>query len=262
MSWTNPTSPNLPDFLLFVANNMGIPAAALPITITAPSAPGLAANASGGSLPSGTVYVVITYVTAYGETTASPEASVAVTGPTGQVVVASPAAQTAVTGYKVYAGTVSGAEVLQTAQPVAIGTAYDINSLVTGTAVPPTANTAGSPWPSYAYNQAIALVLFLPTIAGLDYTLAVYNCAGHILIRIAPDQPAMTYFEGARSQFGLLQMSSGVIASSSDQGTSNSFQVPESLGNLTIGDLNFLKTPWGREYVAYAQDFGSVAGLS
>lgn len=261
MAWANPAAPNLPDFLLFVQNDMQIPATALPIVVAAPGAPSLTAATTGGALPTGTVYVRLTYVSLYGETTASPEASISVTGPTGQVAVASPAAATGAQSYNVYAADASGAEVLQNTTPVAIGAAYQIDALATGTAAPPTTNTAGSPWPEYAFNRAMTLVM-AGVIYGLDYTLAVYNCAGHILIGTAPDQPGQTYFAQARDNFDLLDSSSGVISGSSDQGTSNSFSVPPALQNMTMGDLWFFKTPWGRAYLSFGQSFGEIAGLS
>lgn len=112
--------------------------------IAAPSsAPTLTANSSGGSLATGTVYVKVTYVSAGGETTPSPEQSVAVTGPSGQVVVTSPGAETGAIGYKVYAATTAGSEVVQNSgNSIAIGTNYNINSLATGTAAPLSSNTA------------------------------------------------------------------------------------------------------------------------
>lgn len=259
--WANPTTPNLPDFLLFITNSMQIPASALPTVINPPTIPTLTPG-SGGSLPSETVYVVATYTSLYGETTASPEASVAVTGATGQVTVTAPAATAGATGYNVYAANATGAEVLQTTSPVAIGANYIITALATGTATPPTVNTAGSPWPGYALAQAMALVLNIPTMSGLEYTLAVYNCAAHILLKITPDQPGQTYLATAREKFGILSALAGVINSASDQGTSDAVAVPWQQQSLTIGDLNFYTTPWGRDYLAFAQDFGAISGLT
>jgi hypothetical protein len=128
--------------------------------------------------------------------------------------------------------------------------------------IPSSALPAGSPWPQYALDRAINLVFSIPAVAATDYTIAVYNCAGHILLGLAPDQTGQTYFQTARVSFDMLEASSGVIASSGDQGTYNAFAVPESLTKLTVGDLYFFKTPWGREYLAYAQDFGEIAGLT
>ena len=110
---------------------------ARPTTLT------LTAFASGGALATGTIYVEITYLGNGGETVGSTEASVSVTGPTGEVVVQSPGAATNATGYNVYAASASGYEMLQNTSPVAIGTNYTIASLATGTATPPASNTAG-----------------------------------------------------------------------------------------------------------------------
>lgn len=128
--------------------------------------------------------------------------------------------------------------------------------------IPATALPAGSPWPGYAFTRAGNLVPQLPTIAGSDYTLTYYNCAAHILLAIAPDQPGQNYFATARDEFDLLEPSSGVISASSDQGTSNTLEVPESLKKLTVGNLFFFKTPWGRYFLTYCQDFGEICGLT
>lgn len=264
MAWTTPSSPNLPDFLQFIQNSMMIPPAALLTSLAPPAQPVLTASGSGGSLPSGTVYVKTTYVSVFGETTPSAEASVAVTGPDGQVSVASPAAvqQGVVPSYNVYAASATGAEVLQNTTPVAIGTPLAITSLAAGTAAPPAENTAASPWPQYALNRALDLVVMVPGVAGLEYTVATYMCAAHILMQITPDQPNQSYFGKAREKLDLLEPISGVVQASTDEGTSVSLLVPESLKNLTIGDLEFTRTPWGRQYLAYAQDFGAICGLS
>lgn len=119
-----------------------------------------------------------------------------------------------------------------------------------------------SPYYGYAFNQAIATVLSVPSCGGIDYTLAVYNCGGHILLRITPDQPQRTFFQDTRGKYAMLQPSVGVVQSASDDGTANTIAVPKALQELTIGDLGFMKTPWGREYLSYAQDFGGIWGLT
>ena len=267
MPWANPTSPNLPDFYQFVLGEMAIEPRVLPppTVSAAPAAAGLTAGV-GGSLPAGPVYVVLTYVSAFGETTGSVEASVTVAA-NGSVTVASPAAVGFATGYRVYASTISQAEVLQSGSVVPIGTDFVLSAIAASNATPPTANTTGWTWPYYAFERAVALVLQVPTWMGLDYTIAVYNAAGHILIATAPDQPAQVqtgapFFATAREGYDLNKPSSGVIQSSGDQGTSNSLAVPESLQRLNVGDLWFFRTPYGRAYLAFAQDFGEIAGLT
>lgn len=128
--------------------------------------------------------------------------------------------------------------------------------------IPVSALPANSPWPGYAFNQAMNTVLTVSGVASLDYVLAVYNCGGHILLAITPDQTGQTYFAGQRAAFDMLGVSNGMIAASSDQGTSNTFATPEGFKNLTVRDLDFMRTPWGRWYLGYAQDYGSIVGLT
>jgi len=113
-------------------------------------------------------------------------------------------------------------------------------------------------------NQALNLAI--PDI----YTLAVYNLAGDNLVNYAQDasnapiyQNGMTYFTYLRTQFGCNNFSPGVVSSSADVSTSNSLQVIEAAKNLTLGNLQNLKTPWGRTYLAFAQDYGpNIWGIS
>ena len=102
----------------------------------APSASSLTPGSS-GTMPTQTVYVVTTYVGAFGETLASAEGSASVTGSTGSLSVASPSAVSGATGYNVYASTASGAEVLQTLTPTAIGTATVLTTVATNALFPP-----------------------------------------------------------------------------------------------------------------------------
>lgn len=127
-----------------------------------------------------------------------------------------------------------------------------------------------SPFLGYALGRAEALVLRIPSgygrcspagsLMGFEYTLAVYNCAGHIQLKITPDQIVdgiqWEYFLKKREDFRLLNPITGMVASTSDEGTSSSFAVPDALAQLTAMDLDFMKTPWGREYIAFQQDYG------
>ncbi len=134
--------------------------------------------------------------------------------------------------------------------------------------IPVTYLPSNSPFLGYAFNRAMDLVLNVPGgVRGLEYTLAVYNCAAHIQLTITPDQVvggvAYHYFFDKRAEFLLLQPVTGVVASSSDEGTSVTNAVTDSLKQLSILDLGFMKTYWGRTYLEFAQDYGpSVWGLS
>lgn len=134
--------------------------------------------------------------------------------------------------------------------------------LATSVQIPLSALPTGSPWPQYALDHAIALAL-LPSClpSPVMYTLAVYNGATHVLLAITPDQPGQTYFANARAEagFGIALPSSGVVSGASDQGTSGSLVQPEWAKGLTISQLQFFKTPWGRELLSWNQSYGPAA---
>jgi hypothetical protein len=104
-----------------------------PLSVTLTLAPGLF---------SGTVYVKTTYVSAVGETTPSPEASIVASG--NSIIVSPPPAVPGAIGYNVYASSTPGAErgFLQTSN---FSTPFTIHFLVAPGPAPPSANTAGSP---------------------------------------------------------------------------------------------------------------------
>ena len=145
----------------------------------------------------------------------------------------------------------------------------DYTSFLQGTVgIPDAVMPSNSPYIGYALNRALDLVINAgAAVSGNDYTLAVYNCAAHIQLVITPDVivngVSRNWFDTARSQFGLLKTVNGVVTSSSDQGTSTANAVSEGLTNLTIEDLGFMKTNWGRAYVGFNQSYGpTVWGLS
>jgi hypothetical protein len=99
---------------------------------------------TGTNTSTATVYVGMTYVNSFGETPISPIASMALMA-ADQILVASPQSWSNANGYNVYASLSStGPYLLQNgATPVTIGNTFTIASPpVTGTAAPPTANTA------------------------------------------------------------------------------------------------------------------------
>ena len=97
---------------------------------------------------------------------------------------------------------------------------------------------------------------------GVGYTLAVYNCGGHVLLEIAPDQDGRSFFQEQRRKFDLLTFAAGLVQTTSDASTSTVLATSDALRDLTISDLGFMKTPWGRHYVAYNQSFGDIWGLT
>src|SRR5579864_6289087 len=99
---------------------------------------------------------------------------------------------------------------------------------ISSTYLPPS-----SPFITYAYNRAINIVLNVQVALGAEYTLAVYNCAAHMQLKITPDQEvngvAYTYFAGKRQEYNLLTPSFGVVLSSGDNGTSVTNAVSDAL---------------------------------
>jgi hypothetical protein len=147
--------------------------------------------------------------------------------------------------------------------------------LATSVQIPNTALPADSPWPGYALDAAVGLVLMppcgLPTVPGVLYSLACYNCATHILLGITPDQPGQTFFADIRGNnsstippgLGLNIPTTGLVVSSSDQGSSVGLTAPEWAAGLTVSQLQFYKTPWGREYLSWQQSYGpTIVGLT
>ena len=112
----------------------------------------------------------------------------------------------------------------------------------------------------------MSLTLRVPTTQANDYVHVVYSCATHIQLEITPDQPGQTFFASKQGNgpggFGLGTPTAGIVASASDQGTSTAFTVPEAMKRLSFQDLHFSKTPWGRTWLGWGQDFGSPVGIS
>lgn len=132
-----------------------------------------------------------------------------------------------------------------------------------GMGIPESALPDDSIWLGYAYNVALELVnLDLACVAPTVYTLAVYNLAGSNLINFAQDVPPSTFFADLRAQWNINSFVSGVVSSVSDVSTSTSLVVPDFFKDLSLADLQYLKDPYGRQYLIFAQRYGSLWGLS
>lgn len=109
----------------------------LPDPLTTPI---MATNTGSGTLPAGTYYVKIAYTGTPGDSIASPEGTVSLSG-TGTVIVNAPTVQPAsATGYKVYIGTTSGSETLQ--GTVTGWTNYSQSSALSAGSNPPSTNAS------------------------------------------------------------------------------------------------------------------------
>jgi hypothetical protein len=120
-----------------------------------------------------------------------------------------------------------------------------------------------SPAIDWAYQVAVSIVN--PDLALTDgpiYLLAVYNLAASNLINFAQDQPGQVYFSALRDKYNINSFVSGIISSSSDQGTSESLVTPKVFEDLTLADLQYLKDPYGRQYLMFAQRAGTLWGIT
>lgn len=133
---------------------------------------------------------------------------------------------------------------------------------------------------SFSYNLSLsmvnkALMKVPPSIYsdqnGLSlYTVAVYNLGGNNIVNFAQDavdapiyRDGMSYWEYTRSKMGINNQVMGVIQSASDEGTSQSMQLPEWTKGMTMADVQASKTPWGRMYLGLAQQYGpTIWGIS
>jgi len=120
-----------------------------------------------------------------------------------------------------------------------------------------------SPVINQSYQLAIAVVnQNIKLISSLVYDTAVYNLAADYLINYAPDVAPYTLFADLRASFDCVGFVSGVITSSSDAGTSQSLQAPSQFNELTLSDLQRLKTKYGRRYLEIAQQCSNSWGIS
>lgn len=115
---------------------------------------------------------------------------------------------------------------------------------------------------TFAYDLAIATVN--PALAAVPpiYTLAVYNLGADFLVQWCQDIPPSTYWTDLRASFAIFAFAPGVVTSSSDNGTSTSLLNPEQMKDFTLSNLQNLKTPYGRQYLAWAQSYGPLWGLT
>lgn len=129
--------------------------------LAAPTIP-LLSTVAGGALTATRYFVVVSYVTAAGETAVSVEANLAIAS-NNLLVVASPKPDSfgLASGWNVYIGTKSGQETLQNASPLPIGSAF---TLPTGGLV------AG------AQNQFVSVIENqIPLAEGIDFLVDYYS---------------------------------------------------------------------------------------
>ncbi|EDE6352142.1 hypothetical protein [Salmonella enterica] len=95
-------------------------------------------------------------------------------------------------------------------------------------------------------------------ISPVLYSQAVYNLAASFLLNFGSE----VAFGPVREKLGINNFTAGVISASSDESTSQTRVVSDALKNLSLADLQQLKDPYGRWYLAIAQQYGDLWGLT
>jgi hypothetical protein len=142
--------------------------------------------------------------------------------------------------------------------------ATDLYTILTTVAGVPTADLpADSPYVTWALSYAEELTLLVLRAVGQDfYCFAVYCLATSFLLNWCPDTPPSTFFADARDKMNLAGFTPGVVNSAADQGTSDGLLSPEFLSGLTMQNLQALKDPFGRAWLAASQELGNIWGIS
>lgn len=149
-----------------------------------------------------------------------------------------------VTDQAITSMTWSGGAVIVTpaaALPMAIGTAF---SVVIGGVLPLT------------YNGAFDAQV----ISSTTFAYALDSNPGNVTTQ---GVFGFQFFANLRKQYKLLSLVAGPVQTATDQGTSTTLVVPDFFKTVTMADIDLMKTPWGQRYLAYAQKAGpSIVGLS
>lgn len=129
--------------------------------------------------------------------------------------------------------------------------------------IPTSALPANSPYIPWALSYAEEMTLLVLNAVGQDfYCFAVYCLATSFLINWCPDQMGGTYFQTLRQKWDITGFVGGTIQSSADQATSESLLAPDFLSGLTLQNLQALKDPFGRQWLAMNQELGPIWGIS
>jgi hypothetical protein len=135
--------------------------------------------------------------------------------------------------------------------------------LTTVAGIPTSALPSNSPYIPWALSYSEEMTLLVLNAVGQDYyCFAVYCLATSFLINWCPDQMGGTYFQTLRQKWNLTGFVGGTIQSSADQATSESLLSPEFLSGLTLAQLQMLKDPFGRQFLAMSQELGAIWGIS
>lgn len=135
--------------------------------------------------------------------------------------------------------------------------------LTTVAGVPTSALPSNSGYIPWALSYAEEMTLLILNAVGQDYyCFAVYCLGTSFLINWCPDQTNQTYFADLRKAWNITGFVGGTVASSADVSTSESLNVPEFLNTITMQNLQAIKDPFGRQWLAMNQENGAIWGIS
>lgn len=135
--------------------------------------------------------------------------------------------------------------------------------LTTVAGIPTTALPSTSPYIAWALSYSEEQTLLVLRAIGQDYyCFAVYLLATSFLINWCPDQSGQTFFVCLRKSWNISGFVGGIVSSTADQGTSESMDMPDFIKGLTLAQLQTLKDPFGRQWMAMSQDLGPIWGIS
>lgn len=128
-------------------------------------------------------------------------------------------------------------------------------------------NTTVMPVDDPGFSIALQLAmewipLVLNCVSPVIYTLTVYQWGVSSLVQFQQDQDGQNYFANLRAKFNEGDFVPGVISSTSDEATSTTLTVGQSLSDLGITELQLVKDPFGRLAVATLLNLGTLWGLS
>lgn len=129
--------------------------------------------------------------------------------------------------------------------------------------VPDTVLPDNSPYILYSLTGAVNTVIMdINLFSPFLYQDALNNLAADNLVNWTQDTAPSKFWADLRASFGCNNFAAGVVQSANDNSTGMSALVPDFFKGLTMSNLQNLKTPYGRRYLAIVQDYGSIWGLS
>jgi hypothetical protein len=132
----------------------------------------------------------------------------------------------------------------------------------------PLASIPDDTWLQAAYDEAVNLTYIgIATIPSQVtspslYAIAVYNLGMALLLEFAQDTPPSTFWTDLRTSLNINSPVFGIITGAADQGTSDTLYIPEAIRNMTLLDLQLMKSPWGRKWLMIAGEWGSLWGIT